>query len=179
VGTPLSEYGDLVSEIADGLYVSGLLSDFPTEVDAVLCLCMPSEMNRARAHGYPDPLSCGGLREYAWRPIPDDPREVPSLDWLDVTADLVAGWRRAGRTVLCHCAAGISRSPTVACAYLMKQNDWAADEAIARAKVARPVMDPNFGFRDLLARYYDAARKRIVTLRTKIRHPDTARPKRT
>ena len=148
---------EFVSPVTAGLAVSGFLPAFPARTDAVLCLCLPVEMAQARRHGYPDPLTCGGLAEYAWRPIADDFAAPPSLDWLDATARLLCAWRKAGRTVLVHCAAGISRSPTVAAAYLMNKYRWGAAEALALVKTARPVIDPNGGLRDLLVRYESLA----------------------
>ncbi len=147
------EEEEFVSPITAGVFVSGFLPAFPARTDAVLCLCQPAEMVHARRYGYPDPLTCGGLKDYAWRPIEDDFRAVPSLEWLDATARLVCDWRAAGRTVLVHCAAGISRSPTVAAAYLMRKYRWPAADALAFVKKARPVIDPNGGLVALLSRY--------------------------
>lgn len=146
-----SDY-EAVSPVTGGVSVSGFLPAFPPRVDAVLCLCLPSEMKWARDHGYPDPLA-SDLADFAWRPIPDDYRVAPDTDWLDATTALVEAWRRAGRRVLIHCAAGVSRSPTVTAAYLMRKYRWSAADAMAHVRVSRPVVKPNRGLLKLLDHY--------------------------
>jgi protein-tyrosine phosphatase len=144
---------ELVSPITAGVYQSGLVREFPAGVTAVLALCTDAEMRHARAYGYPDPFSVPGLLDYAWRPLPDDFRRPPSLDWLDATAALVGHWRAAGRVVHVHCAAGVSRSTLATAAYLMRSRLWPAADALAFVRVGRPVANPNRGFLDLLAAY--------------------------
>lgn len=57
---------------------------------------------------------------------------------------------RGGR-VLVHCRAGISRSVTVAAAYMMRKNRMTATQAIEQIRVVRPVAWPNHGFRRTLS----------------------------
>lgn len=59
-----------------------------------------------------------------------------------------------GGKVYVHCIAGISRSSTIVCAYLMKTNKWTADEAIDYVRSRRPVANPNEGFREQLEVWY-------------------------
>ncbi len=156
----VSDDCDFVSPISGGVFVSGLLQHWPTPISAVLCLCTAQEMRRARGYGYPDPFFHDGIEDYAWRPIPDDPAAVPSVGWLDETASLVHGWRKSGRRVLIHCAAGISRSPTVAAAYLMRKFEWSAGDALQHVRVGRPVVRPNAGLLHLLDQYEALIRER-------------------
>ena len=51
-----------------------------------------------------------------------------------------------GRTILVHCAAGMSRSPTLVIAYLMIENRWSFEEAYNFVKKKRPLTEPNIGF---------------------------------
>ena len=45
-----------------------------------------------------------------------------------------------------HCSQGVSRSVTLAIAYLMWRNGQTFDEAFAAVKAARGVANPNIGF---------------------------------
>ncbi|EHK20502.1 uncharacterized protein TRIVIDRAFT_192739 [Trichoderma virens Gv29-8] len=48
--------------------------------------------------------------------------------------------------ILVHCSAGISRSPAVVAAYLMKHHDMSLRAALGRIVRARPQASPNPGF---------------------------------
>ena len=56
-----------------------------------------------------------------------------------------------GGGVYVHCFAGISRSPSVVAAYLIKSRGMGASEALDFIKARRPVIDPNDGFRAALS----------------------------
>ena len=49
--------------------------------------------------------------------------------------------------------AGVSRSSTIAIAYLMKEYDLPLTEALEIVKTARPIINPNKGFMELLQEY--------------------------
>ncbi|KAG1843710.1 protein-tyrosine phosphatase-like protein [Suillus tomentosus] len=51
-----------------------------------------------------------------------------------------------GGKVLVHCAMGVSRSPTVVCAYLMSTQRLSAHAAIQYVRKRRPKIHPNYGF---------------------------------
>ena len=51
-----------------------------------------------------------------------------------------------GGSVLIHCQMGISRSATVAIAYLMKYHSFSRDAAYQYVKERRPLINPNPGF---------------------------------
>mmetsp|Transcript_16902 Transcript_16902/g.12087 ORF Transcript_16902/g.12087 Transcript_16902/m.12087 type:complete len:148 (+) Transcript_16902:69-512(+) len=55
-----------------------------------------------------------------------------------------------GGTVLIHCAAGISRSGCMTCAYLMWKNRWTFEQAWEFGRSKREQMYPNFGFQKQL-----------------------------
>ena len=50
------------------------------------------------------------------------------------------------KNVIVHCAAGMSRSPTLVIAYLMIENKWRLEEAYNYIKAKRPHISPNIGF---------------------------------
>lgn len=54
--------------------------------------------------------------------------------------------RDAGKKILVHCQAGISRSATICIAYLMNEEGRGMDEAMDYIRGMRPFISPNFGF---------------------------------
>merc|ERR1712213_159886 len=54
--------------------------------------------------------------------------------------------KKAGAGVLVHCQAGISRSPTIAVAYLMKHYPMAMADAYKFVKTKRSIISPNLNF---------------------------------
>jgi protein-tyrosine phosphatase len=50
------------------------------------------------------------------------------------------------KNVIVHCAAGMSRSPSLVIAYLMIENRWKYEEAYNFVKKRRPICEPNIGF---------------------------------
>ena len=52
-----------------------------------------------------------------------------------------------------HCAAGISRSTTLVAAYLMRKYGIGAEQALAYILERRPIINPNQGFREQLAKF--------------------------
>jgi len=52
----------------------------------------------------------------------------------------------SGGIVLIHCLVGISRSPSIAIAYLMFKDHLSYDEAAEMVKKKQPLMEPNIGF---------------------------------
>ncbi|KAL8827142.1 MAG: hypothetical protein Q9191_003371, partial [Dirinaria sp. TL-2023a] len=87
---------------------------------------------RAEGTGYPDSEVYGRIRHYPWPdhhppPFALIPNIMASMrDWLkglDVPKD---------RVVVVHCKAGKGRSGTVACSYLISEENWTAKDALAR-----------------------------------------------
>ncbi|XP_075921457.1 dual specificity protein phosphatase 16-like isoform X2 [Petromyzon marinus] len=75
------------------------------------------------------------------------------LPWLDRSVDFIEQVKVSDARVLVHCLAGISRSATVAIAYVMKSLGLGSDEAYRFVKEKRPSISPNFNFLGQLLEY--------------------------
>jgi predicted protein tyrosine phosphatase len=53
---------------------------------------------------------------------------------------------KSDRSVMVHCASGISRSVSVCCAWLMARKGMSLDSALETVRATRPVANPNVGF---------------------------------
>jgi predicted protein tyrosine phosphatase len=74
--------------------------------------------------------------------VPDAPIEqhfAATTEWIDHALS-------QGKGVLVHCAAGVSRSVTIVCAYLIKKQGCSTNEALTRVRQVRSFADPNVGF---------------------------------
>ena len=58
----------------------------------------------------------------------------------------IASKKGAGKKILVHCFAGISRSPAVVTAYLMKRKGMTLKAALGQIVRVRPQVSPNSGF---------------------------------
>ena len=61
--------------------------------------------------------------------------------------------REQNRTILVHCAAGVSRSASFVIAYLMGKKNMSFDEAFEHTKERRKIIRPNSGFLEQLKKY--------------------------
>nr|XP_020738368.1 dual specificity protein phosphatase 16 [Odocoileus virginianus texanus] len=62
------------------------------------------------------------------------------LPWLDKSVDFIEKAKASNGCVLVHCLAGISRSATIAIAYIMKRMDMSLDEAYSTAADDGPLI---------------------------------------
>jgi len=85
----------------------------------------------------------------------DDSPDQEVLSHLPSCVEFVEKSISEGTGVLIHCAAGISRSSTVACAYLMKTDNISFETALEIVRAARPICSPNGGFRIQLKLWYE------------------------
>ena len=89
---------------------------------------------------------------YKSEPIYDQP-SFDITPYLHSSADFIKDALDGGGKVLCHCAAGISRSSTLILAYLIKWRKMSLDEGLATVRVVRPFAQPNDGFMEQLKHY--------------------------
>jgi protein-tyrosine phosphatase len=131
------------SQVEDGLWLGGYVSEPPPDTRAVLNLCETEDAYQTESH--------------RWVPI-RDAEPAPSLVWLREQVTFIETERAAGRTAFVHCRNGVSRSAMVLAAYLMKREGWSRDAALEHLRSRRPIVRPNPAFMTLLAEWEKAAK---------------------
>mmetsp|Transcript_4968 Transcript_4968/g.10697 ORF Transcript_4968/g.10697 Transcript_4968/m.10697 type:complete len:217 (-) Transcript_4968:440-1090(-) len=76
----------------------------------------------------------------------DDYEGEDIVQHLPKCFDFITAAHEANGTVLVHCMAGVSRSPTVCMAWLMHKEKMVAADARSLVKAARSCVMPNMGF---------------------------------
>ncbi|XP_051883677.1 dual specificity protein phosphatase 5 [Pristis pectinata] len=91
---------------------------------------------------------------YLYKFIPvEDSASADISSHFQEAIDFIDHVRHTGGKVLVHCEAGISRSPTICLAYLMKSKQLRLEEAFDYIKERRSTISPNFGFMNQLLHY--------------------------
>lgn len=104
---------------------------------------------------------------------PDAHRKYLRLNLSDSSADLHRmgeairqgvsfihdAMQKGGGAVLVHCNRGISRSCTLVMAYLIWSKGQTADDAFVQLRKARPICDPNLGFRCVLKEWEEQVQR--------------------
>jgi len=76
----------------------------------------------------------------------DDSDDADLLQHLTGCFEYIDNAVKSGGIVLIHCLVGISRSPSIAIAYLMFRDHLSYEEAAEIVKEKHPLMEPNTGF---------------------------------
>jgi len=90
--------------------------------------------------------------------------DLPSFDMNSIFDDCflyIENIRLTGRRVFIHCNAGISRSPTIVIAYVMKHLKIDFDHAFKLVKETRSTIKPNAGFLLQLKAYGDSLKNNL------------------
>lgn len=133
----------------DGVWIGGVeaLHQLPSDVDAVVSLCR-----------IPD-TKLNGIKHLEVRLI-DRVGENPHLDYVLLdTVEAIERHRAEGRTVLLHCVAALSRTPTVAALYGARKAGTSIDQALAEVIAVLPDAKPNPDFLAALERLRPLSRK--------------------
>ncbi|XP_004695105.1 PREDICTED: dual specificity protein phosphatase 8 [Condylura cristata] len=98
------------------------------------------------------------------------------LPWLDRSIEFIDKAKLSSCQVIVHCLAGISRSATIAIAYIMKTMGMSSDDAYRFVKDRRPSISPNFNFLGQLLEY-ERSLKLLAALQGEgAPHPGTPEP---
>jgi predicted protein tyrosine phosphatase len=90
----------------------------------------------------------------------NDSYQAKLLPHFDIAYEFLENARKSGEKVLVHCLAGISRSATLAIAYIMRTKRFTSDDAYKFVKALRPSISPNFNFMGQLLEYEKQLRER-------------------
>lgn len=133
-----------VSQITPTLFLSG--ADAPLNAALVSQKGITLIVNATLSHKFP---SYPGV-EYVRVPVSDLPHARLG-DYFDRVADRIHA-NRAGGTLV-HCVAGMSRSPALVMAYLMRYRGVTLRQAHCWVQDSRPFVRLNAGFWDQLLQY--------------------------
>lgn len=106
----------------------------------------------------------------AWCAPLSVPTDNPGEDILAVlfeALEFIDSALRSGGHVLVHCSQGVSRSATLAIAYIMWKSGQSFDQAMTQVKAARGIAMPNIGFTCQLLQW-QKARNIGAPLRTRL-----------
>ena|SRR5581483_2298797 len=90
--------------------------------------------------------------EFKHYPVEDTHFENP-FKFFDLIYDDIETALNNNKKVYIHCQMGISRSPTIVIAYLMKKHKWTRDKSLNYVKSKRPIIAPNTSFMKYLAAF--------------------------
>ncbi|XP_022363163.1 dual specificity protein phosphatase 8 [Enhydra lutris kenyoni] len=98
------------------------------------------------------------------------------LPWLDKSIEFIDKAKLSSCPVIVHCLAGISRSATIAIAYIMKTMGMSSDDAYRFVKDRRPSISPNFNFLGQLLEYERRLKLLAALQGDGAPHPGTPEP---
>ncbi|CAK5081819.1 unnamed protein product [Meloidogyne enterolobii] len=110
----------------------------------------------------PRPTSLPDDLQHFLRIPVNDTYSAKLLPHFDSAYQFIETAKQEGEKVLIHCLAGISRSPTVAIAYVMRSRKMTNDEAYNFVKCRRPTISPNFNFLGQLFEYERILRQQNI-----------------
>ncbi|KAM6972170.1 dual specificity protein phosphatase 5 [Aplochiton taeniatus] len=93
-----------------------------------------------------------GNYDYKWIPVEDSNMADISSHFQEAI-EFIDNVKQSGGKVLVHCEAGISRSPTICMAYIMKTERRQLEEAFDIIKQRRALISPNFSFMGQLLQF--------------------------
>jgi len=111
-----------------------------SKIECVLCCAL--ELH----HSFP--------KEIMFKKLPiRDSKRFNILNYLEEGVEFIAEAVSSSRNILVYCNMGVSRSPTIVIAYLVKELQIPTDEAESLVLKSRPEIFPNSGFYSQLKIY--------------------------
>ncbi|XP_046872994.1 dual specificity protein phosphatase 5 [Hypomesus transpacificus] len=93
-----------------------------------------------------------GHYDYKWIPV-EDSHTADISSHFQEAIEFIDRVKMSGGKVLVHCEAGISRSPTICMAYIMRTERRQLEEAFDIIKQRRELISPNFSFMGQLLQF--------------------------
>lgn len=136
-------------EIVDGLWLGSALA----AEDAALLALNNVTAILSCALEYPvlsEALGTSTIHAFQHLPM-EDRADFPDADvCIRAGAATIDGWLACDECILCHCAAGVSRSVACVVAYLMLYRRMTYETALAFVQQRRCIAKPNEGFASIL-----------------------------
>ncbi|KAI0371056.1 phosphatases II [Pilatotrama ljubarskyi] len=162
--TPIDDFLPQASEIIPGLFVSDVYTATSPSVIQRLGITHVASVVSKPLYRYTKPI------QHLCVPV-DDKEDANLLDYLDSTVKWLRDALNGGGRVLVHCVWGMSRSATVAIAYLIVARGMTLDHALKVARSRRRVIRPNAGFMSQLKIYEKVTRLREAHARAATKLP--------
>ena len=123
-----------------------------------------ANVNQLQEHGITHVVNCAEELEHIvqsydenmnwlFLPMIDCRYEGNVVDYIPQAIEFIDSAITNNHKVLIHCAAGISRSSSIAIAYIMHKNNLRYDRAYSRVVYKRPCCKPNSRFVEQLKNY--------------------------
>lgn len=84
------------------------------------------------------PLPEAWIKDVDYLHMPTDDLSAPDIDKIDTTVDFIHERIKKNESVMVHCAAGIGRTGTILACYLIKYQNYSAENAINKVRKERP-----------------------------------------
>jgi hypothetical protein len=127
----MADFNYITERLVCGAQINGA-DDMQTIINAGITHIIDAQIERNDL-----PFIVPAVKAYCWDPTADD-GQPKSADWFEkAIAFAMDALYSPGNVVMCHCAAGVNRGPSLAYAILRVQGE-SADEAWAQLKFKRP-----------------------------------------
>ena len=140
------DYNWILDDLALGNIVVGKNLDYLKSIGIDVIVCALPEL--------PLPIEAYEAKGFSLLHIPiDDAESVDIGRWFEDVTYFIMMHRLMNRKTFVHCYAGISRSSTLLCSYLMNLFCWDEVKALFWIRDKRPCVSPNSGFLRQLKQY--------------------------